>query len=654
MLLRLSVKNFILIDKLDIEFNEGLCAITGETGAGKSILIDSLLFCLGGRFNASIIKQGSDAATVTAEFSMAEEVKQLLQANDIDIEDTVLIKRNHNIKNQKKFYINDIPVTARLISDIATLLLDYHGQNQHNYLENAQAHIKILDAFARVEKLTQEVSEKFKIWQGFNNDLEQITSKRAQIEGEKSYLEFVVSELEKAAIETDEEEKLSHLRIELQQKAKSEQLIADTLNIMESQHFENKIMQMLKTLAKFPDNAKFTQVSELLDQTLINYTEAKELLNSEAHSNESGYSNLEEIEERLFFIKALSRKYNTPASDLPTLLEESSTRLNELNTRLENSDLLREKLDKAKDAFLKQAKDLSQKRQEAATILERRINEELKFLKMEKATFKVEVSPVEAEEARQTGIDNVRFLASTNPGTPLAPIDKIASGGELSRLMLALKVVAYPVSHEKDKTVHEHSSNLQFDDASAQNTSPADSSSLEGRLGDKEARSGVYETVHEHSSNLQFDNASTQNTSSADSSSLEGRLGDKGARSGGYETVHEHSSNLQFDNASTQNTKSMIFDEIDTGLGGMVASLLGDRLKQLSKFAQVIVITHQPQVAGLADQHILVQKHQTENRTEVSIRVLSREERLEEVARMLAGKQITQATKEAALELMGG
>ncbi|MDF2965380.1 MAG: repair protein RecN [Rickettsiaceae bacterium] len=570
MLLRLSVKNFILIDKLDIEFNEGLCAITGETGAGKSILIDSLMFCLGGRFNASVIKQGTDSATVAAEFSMSQEVKDLLLANDIDIEDTVLIKRHHNLKNQKKFYINDIPVTGRLISDIAAVLLDYHGQNQHNYLENPETHIKILDSFAGAEDLGRIVAEKYRIWRDYNTELELITSKRAQIEGEKSYLEFVVSELEKAAIEEDEEEKLSILRIELQQKAKSEQLIADTLSLMEAQSFENKVMQMQKTLAKFPDNTKFNQVLELLDQALINYTEAKELLSSEAHHNDSGYNNLEEIEERLFFVKALSRKYNTQASQLPKLLEESSARLKDLNNRLENTHLLRDKLEKARSEYLALAKDLSEKRHEAAVNLEARINEELKFLKMEKATFKVEVGTLGIEEIRQTGIDNVRFLASTNPGTPLAPIDKIASGGELSRLMLALKVVAYLAWHDKDK-----------DMSCSSTVSPPD------------------------------------------------------------ETL-------------PLSLKSMIFDEIDTGLGGMVASLLGDRLKLLSKFAQVIVITHQPQVAGLADQHIVVQKHQSENRTEVSIKTLGKEERLEELARMLAGKQITKAAKEAALELMGG
>jgi DNA repair protein RecN (Recombination protein N) len=556
MLHRLSVKNFILIEKLDIEFHEGLCTITGETGAGKSILLDSLQFCLGGRFNASIIKQGSDAATVTAEFSMNEPLKEFLISNDIEIEDSLLIKRHQNLKNQKKFYINDTPVTSRLISEIAELLVDYHGQNQHNYLENSHSHIKVLDSFAKLEELNSLVSEKYKTWRSFSEQLEQITSKRAQIEGEKSYLEFVVDELSKASIELDEEEKLSLLRIELQQKAKSEQLIADTLSIMDNQTFENKVMQMQKTLSKLSENEKFNQIIELLDQSLIYYNEAKELLHSFNQNNDSGYSNLEEIEERLFFIKGLCRKYNTNSNNLITLLKDSSSKLTELSERLENSEYLRNQLDKAQTEYLKYASTLSEKRQNAALALESRVNNELKFLKMEKANFKVDISKLDLNNAHHTGIDDVRFLASTNPGTPLAPIDKIASGGELSRLMLALKVVAYPATIDKETDIID--------------TMPC-----------------------------------------------------------------------------------MIFDEIDTGLGGMVASLVGDRLQKLAHLGQVIVITHQPQVAGLAKQHILVQKHQTENHTEVRISSLDKAQRLEEVARMLAGKQVTQATREAALELIG-
>ncbi len=546
MLLKLSVRNFILIEKLDLEFDAGLCVITGETGAGKSILIDSLLFCLGGRFNNSIIKQGAENTIVTAEFTMNESLKPLFIANDFPIDETILIKRSQNLKNQKKFFVNDIPVTNKLLSDIANTLVDYHGQNQHNYLENINSHQKVLDSYAGLESIVETVTQKYKAWHAILNDLEQITVRRAQIEGEKSYLEFVVNELSKAKVGADEEDKLTHLRIELQQQAKQEQLVSDTLNLMTNQSFESKIMQMQKNLLKASDNIKFQQITELLDQALINYIEARDLLSSSTNISELEYKDLDEVEERLFFIKGLARKYNVSANSLNELLTDSIEKLDNINEKLENSELLRTRLESAKQEYIILAKELSDKRCAASLLLAEKINQELKALKMEQAFFKVEITTLAIEEARQTGIDNIRFLASTNPGTPPAPIDKIASGGELSRLMLAFKVIA-PDQHFMP---------------------------------------------------------------------------------------------------------TMIFDEIDTGLGGIVASLIGERLKRLSNQGQVITISHQPQVAGQADQHILVTKNHTHNNTEVEINSLTKDARVQELARMLSGKQITKASVEAATELM--
>lgn len=553
MLTRLSVKNFILIDQLDIDFAKGLCAITGETGAGKSILIDSLLFCLGGKFNNSVIKANADFTIVTAEFQLRSDVAAILDTHDIEYENSLFIKRSQNIKGQKKFYLNDVLVTSKLVGLVANLLLDYHGQNQHNYLENSNTHSKILDDFADNEFLLQQTNQNYKIWQAFVQELNEIMLKRAQIESEKSYLEFVIDELTKAAITSDEEEQLSLARIALQQQEKSQQLLADALSLIENQTFESKILQTQKILAKLPE--KFNQVAELLDQSVVYYSEAKDLLHSYAYNNDSGYNNLDEVEERLFFIKALARKYNVHSNELVNLLTTSQQRLTELSIKLENGDLLHIKVAKAQAEFINTAQQLSISRAYHATILQQRINAELQYLKMAKAEFKVDIKPLNIAAARSNGLDEIRFMASTNPGTPLSPIDKIASGGELSRLMLALKIASYPVTN----------SNIQTAD-----------------------------------------------------------------------TV----------------IPCMIFDEIDTGLGGMVASLVGDRLKKLAGFGQVIVITHQPQVAGLADQHILIQKQQTTAETSVKIQVLDHNDSLLEVARMLSGKEITEASIKAAAELM--
>ncbi|EAA25707.1 DNA repair protein RecN [Rickettsia sibirica] len=539
----LSVKNFILIDELEIEFNKGLCVITGETGAGKSILLDAILFCLGYKTSNNIIKRGKDYAVVNIIFSLNEEIKNFLVQNFIEPEELLFVKCLQKAEGRKNFFINNQVVTKALMQQLATYLFELHGQNNNISLLEANTQRDILDSYGNLLDFRAELAKCYQAWQNTRKEMAEITLKQNSIEQEIDYLSFATEELTKLNIQTGEEEKLANLRKDLQNKDKDLQLIKDILEQINNPEINTSINRAEKLLARQGNNERFEAIITSLEEAYNNLEEARQELSNLLDSFNYEEYNLEETEERLFLIKAISRKYNVPADALGVFLDKSLEQLSILKNKIANSNELKAQEVLLQKKYYELASNLSAKRLIVAKHLEESLHQELKQLKMAKAIFEIEIN---AKEPTADGNDDIVFKASTNPGTAAAAINKIASGGELSRFMLALKTSLF------DKMVK----------------------------------------------------------------------------------------------------PSIIFDEIDVGIGGEVADKVGERLKKLSSVTQVIVITHQPQVAGKADLHIKIEKTQLEKETKVTVKALNLAERQEELARMISGKTITKASLKAAKELL--
>ncbi|WP_375318975.1 DNA repair protein RecN [Candidatus Tisiphia endosymbiont of Oplodontha viridula] len=597
MLQSLSVKNFILIDELEIEFEKGLCVITGETGAGKSVLLDAILFSLGSKFSDNVIKHGGDYCSVATTFTLNDDLKKLLKQFNIEYDQELLIKRIQKSNNRKKFLINDQVVTVNTLQQVADCLFELHGQNSHTSLLSPSSHINILDDYGELLNLRAELSEHFDILQTTTKEINKVTRDKDTIEQEIDYLTFVTKELKTLDYQSGEEEKLVTVRRSLQNRDKEIQVTQDILSHLEFPEINKSINNAQRLINRsLRQNEEFSSISLNLDDCYNSLEEARIKLQSIINNFDKNEFNLDEVEERLFKIRDIARKYNISCEKIPVFFDNSNQQLNALKSKINNVKTLDINKRAEYKKYFELAEALSYKRSISAKNLELAVQKELEQLKMEKAVFKIEILPknnpdnqdnnknfVElnmseefSEEIKQNpesrssfpynskvnsdnqissqlllykmydGIDNVRFVASTNPGTKLAPIDKIASGGELSRFMLALKTCLF------DKSLKD----------------------------------------------------------------------------------------------------TIIFDEIDTGTGGIVADKVGEKLKKLSSIAQVLVITHQPQVAGKADQHIIVNKLQLDETTKITVKSLNLQERQTELARMISGESITDASLKAAKELL--
>jgi len=544
MFLSLSIKDFILIDELEIEFTKGLCVITGETGAGKSILLDAILFCLGYKTSNNIVKHGKDYAVVNIIFSQNEEIKNFLAQNFIEPEELLLVKCLQKAQGRKNFFINNQVVNKAIMQQLATYLFELHGQNNNISLLEANTQRDILDSYGNLLELRQKLSKCYQDWQDIHKEIAEIAQKQNSIEQEIDYLSFATEELLKLNIKIGEEEQLTNIRKDLQNKDKDLRLIKDILEQVNNPEINSSISKAEKLLARQSQDEYFITIARSLEEAYNNLEEARqELSNLLEKFNHEEYS-LEDVEERLFAIKAISRKYSVPADELSTFLDKSLQHLTILKSKIANQIGLQAQEIELHLEYYRLAGDLSAKRLATAKRLEDSLHQELKQLKMAKAVFRIEITL--RKEPAACGNDEIIFKASTNPGMAAEAINKIASGGELSRFMLALKTSLF------DKMIK----------------------------------------------------------------------------------------------------PTIIFDEIDVGIGGEVADKVGERLKKLSLATQVIVITHQPQVAGKADLHIKIEKVQLVKETKVAVKALNLEERQAELARMISGKTITEASLKAAKELL--
>jgi DNA repair protein RecN (Recombination protein N) len=553
MLVQLSIRDIVLIERLDLAFETGLSVLTGETGAGKSILLDSLSLALGGRGDGSLVRHGEDKGQVTAVFDVGNghPARTLLKGNGVDDDGDLIFRRVQSADGRTRAYINDQPVSVQLMRQVGQLLVEIHGQHDDRALIDTNAHRMLLDAFAGLTDEAVDLGESYRRWRDAERSYKTHKAKVEAAAREADYLRASVEELETLSPLDGEEDDLAERRSAMQ---KSERIAGD---IAEASEFLNgnaspvpHIASLMRRLERKSHEAPglLEETVQLLGTALDTLSAAQMEVEAALRRTEFDPRELERVEERLFALRAAGRKYSVAVVDLPALAEKMVADLADLDAGEERLGQLEAAVRETKGHFDHLAQQLSAKRQNAAQALADAVMMELPALKLERARFMVEVV-ADPENATVDGIDTVEFHVQTNPGTRPGPIMKVASGGELSRFLLALKVA----------------------------------------------------------------------------------LADRGS------------------------APTLVFDEIDTGVGGAVADAIGQRLKRLSAKVQVLSVTHAPQVAARASTHFLISKGPTGDagdKIATRVAIMEPEHRKEEIARMLAGASVTDEARAAAAKLL--
>ena len=562
MLLELRVENYAVIDNVAVEFAPGLNLLTGETGAGKSILIDALALLLGDKASSDAVRHGTDKATVAAVFGAeSPAIDAVLQENGIDLEEDVLIlRREISAGGKGRVFINNQPATVAVLKQLATHLAVIHAQNEAVLAFDASSRLALLDSFGACDdSAVAKVFESCKQVRQRIVDLERDEHDRLRL---LDLWTFQRKEICDARLMPDEDAKLDAEKRVL---ANAERVRNAAMAAYDALYDSNtsaaasirSATRQIEELSRFDE--QFRDAVPELESARITIEDIGARLRDYGEGIEASPERLAEVEDRLAALDRLKRKYGPKLEDVIALGAELERKLNEMENKDEVLRKLRTGRAAAAEQYLAAARALSRQRYEAARKLEKMVEGEVNELAM-KARFKVEVSGTD-EEANWTarGFDQVHYLISANPGEPQGPVDEIASGGELSRVMLALKT-----SVEAGQT----------------------------------KRSG-------------------RNGSGADS-----------------------------------RQRTLIFDEIDSGIGGRAAEAVGKKLKQLSRTKQVICITHLPQIASFADQHYLIEKREAGGRTKTSVRPLDAEERTREIARMISGAKLTDTSLKHAEQML--
>ena len=556
MLAALSIRNIVLIDRLDLEIDRGLTALTGETGAGKSIMLDALGLALGGRGDGSLVRAGADQGSVTAVFDITgdHEVRGLLAENDLDGDGDLLIRRVQSADGRARAFINDQPVSVQLLRSIGGRLVEIHGQHDNRALLEADSHLGLVDAFAG---LGGEVAALGGAWQAWRQAEEKLATHRDAIDQarrDRDYLEHSVAELERLAPRAGEETELADLRQLMMNAEKFTEDLREAEGALAGDGtVEARLNAAMRKLGRAAERAggRLDAAVGAIDRALAEMAEARGAVAAAIADIEHDPKTLETTEERLFSLRAMARKHSVPVDRLPELLAEMTARLAALASDETTLAALEADVAKAREGYCRKAETLSGQRAAAAGTLDGKVMAELAPLKLEKARFETTVASLGEAGAGPRGWDRAEFMVSANPGTPLGPLRKIASGGELARFMLALKVVL----------------------------------------------------------------------------------------------------------AARGSAPTLIFDEIDTGVGGAVAEAIGVRLARLADGLQVLAVTHSPQVAARADIHMRISKEAdgsaADDRVVTRVEALSKDTRREEIARMLAGARVTDEARAAADRLIG-
>ena len=548
MLRTLSIHDFVIVDSIELEFAPGFTVFTGETGAGKSILIDALALALGGRGDASVVREGAAKTDITAEFSTDSAMDAWLAEHEFSNNDDggVLLRRVIDNAGRSRAFINGITATAAQLRELGEMLVDIHGQHAHQSLLKTDAQRLLLDSQAGLLDDAKSVAAAYKTWRALARQREEFEANARSVLLERERLEWQVGELEKLAVKPGEWTEISNEHSRLAHAAsliEGAQEALNTISESDTSPMLSQLTALTLKLGKLADiDAALKPVVEALEPARIQLQEAVYSLNDYLGRVELDPARLHEVEARLDAIHSTARKFRVAPENLPQEYAMLSTQLKQL-ADASDLDALRAQEEKLKAAYLDVAKRLSKARAKAAKALSEAVSAAMQDLSMAGGRFEIALTPC---EPAAYGIDQVEFMVAAHAGTSLRPLAKVASGGELARISLAISVI----------------------------------------------------------------------TSSATA------------------------------------TPTLIFDEVDSGIGGAVAEVVGRLLKRLGQDRQVLCVTHLPQVASQANQHFQVSKRSIDGRTLSNIDALDAKSRIEEIARMLGGLEITATTRKHARELL--
>ncbi len=549
MLLELSIQNLALIEQLRLNFHQGFSCLTGETGAGKSILLDALGLSLGERADTSLVRHGKNRADVTATFDLSNlaHIETWLQQNELETEDNqCLLRRTVNAKGGSKAYINNIPVPATLLKELGNQLIDIHGQHEHQSLVHAKKQPELLDAFANHPKLVSQTRKTFQEWQQALKDLKALQNQQAERQHRLELLQFQSKEFATLAPNADEYETLSEQQQTLSHANEIQHACYQASQLLDA---EGSASDQLQTAIHAIENVVTVRpmLQPTLDQlnsSLIDIQEAASELENQANQVELDPQELERVDARLSDFFSLAKKYQIEPNSLHIKWQEIEQSIEEMTNPKTSIENLEQQALECEQAYQKAAKELSKSRKASAKKLAKTITQGMQELGMPNGEFQIDLTP--KVQASSDGLDKVEFLVSANKGLPLQALSKVASGGELSRISLAIQVATAEVTQ----------------------------------------------------------------------------------------------------------LPTLIFDEVDVGIGGAVAEMVGKKLQILGEHKQILSITHLPQVASHGHQHLQIQKYTKDDLTFTQVSSLQTEQRVEEIARMLGGMKVTQNTLQHASEML--
>ena len=554
MLTALHIQDFVLIDRADMAMGEGLTALTGETGAGKSILLDALGLAVGGRSERGAVRAGAKQGVVAAAFEpgASHGVWPLLEANGLPADDDqIILRRVQGTDGRSRGFINDQPVSIALLRTVGETLLEIHGQHDGRGFLASAVHRGLLDEFGGLEKKAADTRKRWKTWRAMERDLDERRRERDAVAREVDYLRHVVERLGELDPQPDEDSVLASRRAGLMAAEKIGEDLGAAAAAIDDGGVETKLSVALRNIERARERLAegggiLNEAAARLESALSEAGEASAAIARAVNEFGADPDKLEETEERLFALRAEARKHGVAPDDLRAFLDKTRKALDDVALgEAAFHDLEKSARDAAAD-YDKAAKALSKARRAAATKLDKAVAMELAPLKLGKARFETHIE-TDFDTPGAEGCDKVEFMAATNPGAPAGPLRTIASGGELSRFVLAMKAAL----------------------------------------------------------------------------------------------------------AAKENRTVIIFDEVDAGVGGAVADAVGERLARLAKDAQVLVVTHSPQVAARADAHWRIDKKQSAKATRTTVSELDADARVEEIARMLSGAEVTDEARAAARRLLG-
>ena len=552
MLTHIHIWNFAIVEKLDIEFDSGLTVLTGETGAGKSILLDALNLALGDRADTSVIRHGSDKAEISVTFSLhdAPEASAWLAEHEMQSEDECIIRRTISRNGPSKAFINGIPATVQQLRELGEMLVDLHGQHEHQSLLQRDIQRQLLDDYANHKELLQQVSTAYTNWLALQEQWQRLSSANKDRDSRIELLRYQVQELESLNLQPGEAQELEAEHKRLANASHLLQTAQQVLGMLE-ENDDRAVHQVLNQshgdisdLARV--DSQLQPIAELLNNAIIQVQETISELRHYADNLELDPARLQEVEQRINDMHTLSRKHRVDAEELVSLLPALQQERDDLEQADIKLDGLQKQIQQAKEAFTKTAAKLTTSRKKTAKLLSEKISDAMQGLSLQGGKFDVQLEALPETRWNAQGCEQIEFLVSANPGQPVKPLNKVASGGELSRISLAIQVIT----------------------------------------------------------------------------------------------------------AQAARIPSLIFDEVDVGIGGRVAEIVGLQLRALGQHRQVVCVTHLPQVAALGHHHLQVSKQTSKDTTVTDIKQLDNKQRIDEVARMLGGIEITDQTLSHAKEMI--